>query len=450
MKIRFIPDTPISSTSEDLLGHKILSNSICETLEYTEAPFVFGLIGDWGTGKTSILRLVYEKLLSHNTSDKIFIPIWFNAWEYENEDNVALPMLYSIYSNYQNKFQPSEIVKHKFFKVVSTATLALTDIGFRAATKLLVGDSYSLEDITKLYERYSQQLDDTNNPLINWADNIGKINKDFSEFLTTYAEAVTKGHKNEKKQQVCFVLIIDDLDRCIPSTAIRILENIKNYFSVNKIIYLIGINSRVINQGVTDKFNGGSIDGKEYLEKILNFSFYVPAPKNENISEYTIQLLRNLIVDDEDHEKLLSYFRAFGSILNECNFNNPRKIKRALNSYLLFLNNHKDDLFEFHHGTIVKLLLIAEYYPNLYNAILQDPLGVSSSLINIGTDKFEKSVFEKKYGINLSHTFEHLIKVKNLFNLAVPKGANQEFLRKHLVAIANFNSKYTNFQQNPT
>src|ERR1700737_289345 len=100
MRIRFLPDEPIDATANDKLKYREFAQLIKSSLEDTRTPFVYGVLGDWGTGKTSILRLLDGMLKVEETDGCQFVPIWFNAWKYENEANMVYPLLYQIKKHY--------------------------------------------------------------------------------------------------------------------------------------------------------------------------------------------------------------------------------------------------------------------------------------------------------------------------------------------------------------
>lgn len=58
--------------------------------------FSIGIYGDWGTGKTTLMRFIYDQLKEYNKNNTL-IPVWFNAWKYEREKHFALiPLLKTI------------------------------------------------------------------------------------------------------------------------------------------------------------------------------------------------------------------------------------------------------------------------------------------------------------------------------------------------------------------
>jgi predicted KAP-like P-loop ATPase len=111
MKMRFLPDKPIETWMQDQLNLRDFVSQIRTAIENTETPFVFGVLGDWGTGKTSTLNLLKDNLITNKGTKPYFVPIWFNAWLYENEANIVYPLLYAIKKDYEERRRGFESVK---------------------------------------------------------------------------------------------------------------------------------------------------------------------------------------------------------------------------------------------------------------------------------------------------------------------------------------------------
>jgi predicted KAP-like P-loop ATPase len=106
--MRFIADKPISNSSEDLFQFRQFVDLIESAVRATQTPFVYGVLGDWGTGKTSVLRLLEARFRDESGAirrfpdgKEIFVPIWFDAWKYENEAHIVYPLLYAIKQQYE-------------------------------------------------------------------------------------------------------------------------------------------------------------------------------------------------------------------------------------------------------------------------------------------------------------------------------------------------------------
>ncbi|MEM7032004.1 MAG: P-loop NTPase fold protein [Chloroflexota bacterium] len=447
MQMRFLPDTPIDNPDEDSLDFSSFVNLIQQSLENTDPPFVYGVLGDWGTGKTSTLRLLENQLADHPT----ILPIWFNAWKYENEANIIYPLLHEIKLHYEKTM--AKDVDNEFgraFKeVMGTSFLALGDIGLRIATKTLTGEGIKLRDVQSHLKAIKEHQGEWQELFSDWADQVGQLEEAFRKLLQAYAKdwADAKSRalpKDVTPNEIRFVILIDDLDRCLPDTTIAILEGIKNYLtatgtsdSPNQSIFILALNAQVVYQGIRLKYKGLEIDGREYLEKILNYSFYVPEPEIDKISTFTRNRLRHLLgmtndqAPSEVQDKLLNtYGDPLGDVLEKCRFNNPRKIKRILNRYLLFITQFevkfKDKTWQV--ATIIRLMILAEYYPILFQFIYgaEKPDTVLRDL-HVSTQYAD--LVNKGYDFKIPSSYPPLFRIKALF-----KNTNRQ-LREELDAV---------------
>jgi hypothetical protein len=436
MKMRFLPDEPISNLSDDLLQSRQFIDLIRMATQSTETPFVYGVLGDWGTGKTSIMRML-ERSFNDDFSilklgDSPFVPIWFNAWQYENETNVVYPLLYAIKQDYTTRLQGHnhEAVKKSFIKVVTASALALTDLGLRVTTKHFTGQALSMKDVKEQLEYVENQPNELESTLSKWADTVGELRTAFETLLHVYAASLAESKKTFVSDDVRFVIFIDDLDRCLPGTVITILESIKNYLTVSQCVFILGINPRVVYDGIRSKYQGLEIDGREYLEKILNYSFHVPEPETTQIAEFALQRLGGLVPDDADRIKHGQKFALFGDVLKECHFNNPRKIKRILNRYLLFIGKYETHLSDFNLANIVRLTVLGEYFPALFSLFLQDGDSAKEVLKQVGSHEFDVQAFEQRYGITLGNNYAQLVRMRGLFDLEVQADPGKPNLTK--------------------
>lgn len=420
MKIRFLPDQPILNISEDKLNLINFVSDVEDAVIHTLPPFVFGILGDWGSGKTSALRLLAGKLENRLSGNgPFFIPIWFNAWEYENEEQIIYPLLHAIKRSYLERFpfvDKSQKFLDSFAKLAITTTLAFTDIALRVTTKNVLGESVKLDDISKNLKQITDNPRKLDNILSDWVDTVGSIQSEFFELLKIYSDDFLFLNGYDKKDEVRFVIIVDDLDRCSPETSILVLENIKKYLNNPLCIYVLGLNPKTIYQGIKIKYRGLDINGREYLEKILNYSFYLPVPSPKNIAVFAIENLNRLIDDDASRMRYKKLLDEFGEILEICNFNNPRKVKRILNRYLLYIRGFEQELTLYHSSNIIKLLLLSEYFPELFQVFLakNDMYLDLRKVINQDADQLE---FSEKYGIDLTPFLSQINKMKILFSL---------------------------------
>jgi len=420
VKIKFFPDEPLNDPTNDDLALNQLVSRIVVALEHTQPPFVFGLLGDWGVGKTSCLALLEH----HLKQDKPhLVPVRFNPWMYENDTNMVYPLLHTIRSEYMSfsHSQPSEDRFLNTFKRIAVGSvLAITNIGIKTLTQSVFGVTLGVKEIGEHIDSTNEVLTKRSSlieaSLHDWTNSIDDLRKGFDELINIYRETVSANNIGIDAENVRIIILLDDLDRCLPEVAIRIIESIKNFFSVPGCIFILAINPEVIEQGIRLKYNGLDISGRRYLEKILNYSFRVPVASPEHMPAFTKRHLEALLPETLQNSQYNRMFEEFGSVLKKCNFSNPRKVKRILNHYILFLVHNQNIINEFRNGDIVRVIILAEYYPELFLVIKNDT-NVISSLSNMGKKNNIQDMLKQTYGFDISPVYEELLVMNDLFSL---------------------------------
>src|SRR5690606_7340853 len=97
-------DRELSDLSEDAFGHQYFSKALRNLIEGRHRPpFSIGLLGTWGTGKSTIKQLYLESLGSDSSGPKgkrrrdRFRPITFNAWKYGGDDDIKRALLRHVF-----------------------------------------------------------------------------------------------------------------------------------------------------------------------------------------------------------------------------------------------------------------------------------------------------------------------------------------------------------------
>ena len=82
---KLLSDEPVLETGRsDNLGFGPAAEVLARAAVHTESPMTIGVFGNWGTGKTSLMRLMHEcvdQAEKKGSRDKRAVPIWFNAYK---------------------------------------------------------------------------------------------------------------------------------------------------------------------------------------------------------------------------------------------------------------------------------------------------------------------------------------------------------------------------------
>jgi hypothetical protein len=139
------------------------------------------------------------------------------------------------------------------------------------------------------------------------------------------------------------VFIIDELDRCRPDFAIRLIERIKHFFDIPKIVFVLVMDKAQFSKVICHNYGYDEKLGEEYLDKFVDFS--VPLPKiNKSTPKemISIPVLKKLFanVGEFSDDIVFIFYKSLNAYLS------PREIKRKINNYsLLKTGIVKKDIF---------------------------------------------------------------------------------------------------------
>lgn len=274
MSFRINPITDKPQEDATLLGHDKIVNNLKTFLEQENmiTPLSIAIHGDWGSGKTSIMKTLSKKL---DTSK--FAIVFFEAWKYEYS-NPSLGLI----SELVEQFSSSRDI----IRSVLTAALAI------------LSNQYLGLDVDKVVDMLRQSKE-TTEPL---ANRIQKIIK----------QAI--GNK-------MLIIIIDDLDRCDVENALQLLSIIKLFLDIENCVCIAAVDFNRLKQAWKTKYQpqGNNHDvGSEYLDKIFQIRIGIPTPPMEEIKKY----LKTLVLEMPD-----TVAELFSNALPK----NPRAIKRIIN-----------------------------------------------------------------------------------------------------------------------
>ena len=265
------PDLPIAKLEEDGLNRGSFAESLAKTLVQYSFPssLTIGLYGEWGSGKTSLLNMVFENV---ERIDDGVVVLRFNPWLCSD---------------------PKQLVT-QFFKQMATAI----KLKKRAADKAW-----------ELIDQYADILGATS--VIPVA---GEIVAAFTKVLTKKAEEETKEQTNDlqesknqiikklKDEKIKIIVSIDDIDRLSEEEIVAVFQLVKSLADFPNTIYVLAFDYDVVVRALGKVQHG---DGKEYLEKIVQVPFEIPVPNIDDIHEALFSKLNGILGDipEEDWDK---------------------------------------------------------------------------------------------------------------------------------------------------
>lgn len=425
-----------SDTSIDFLDFDYLVNTLNDIIMNSElTPSTIGVYGDWGSGKSSLIRMSEEKL---NQKENILC-VKFNGWLFESYEDAKTALIGTILDEIKNKrtltAKANEQI-NKLFKNIDFFKLASKGVKY-GADFFLTGGIGTIAELsisslkTIITDNFKEKMGDLKEAEIEnilkeqfkgeeIRKNVKTFHKDFSELLEE-----TKIDK--------LVVFIDELDRCNPNTIIETLEAIRLFLFAKNTSFVIGADERHVIYAVKRKFSeiqGNQIDiGKEYLEKLIQYPIRIPQLSRKEVEFYIMLLFFKLELEDDEFKEILKYIDELKKVdfINfEVSFEllkgkstqiadkvkesiilskslsftlasgmngNPRHCKRFLNSLLMRLNMAKHRNVELNREVLGKLMLLEYFKSDAFKKIAEIQVkeeGLPSEIKKIENDNWEQ------------------------------------------------------------
>lgn len=308
-------DSPITRYEEEYLGLGDYVEALSDFILECDTPLTISIQGDWGTGKTSMMNLVRERL-EKGEGDKKVATFWFNTWQFSQfsmQDDVAISLL----SNLLDELSSDSNTK-KFLQILPRKAIGYFSQTMRAAVDITVGGGG--DGVKEALEKFAE------NALGSDSDPAKQIIKIKEAFKNAVAKQLVE--KNARR----LIVFVDDLDRLAPEKAVELLEVIKLFLDVEKCVFVLAVDYNVVSQGLEKKFGSSinNVKGKSFFDKIIQLPFNLP------VSQYkTRDYLQQLFEQNTDISKGKQDLGLYEHLTKFSIGNNPRTLKRLFNNLQL-------------------------------------------------------------------------------------------------------------------
>ncbi|MCY4227236.1 MAG: P-loop NTPase fold protein [Gammaproteobacteria bacterium] len=269
---------PEDPYADDLLNREPIVDFLSGLIERLNGPFVLSLDSPFGTGKTTLVKMLMEGL-----KKKGFHCIYFNAWEV---DFVADPLvaLVSFLNDIdlENKDNGNKCRK-KFAKVKKTTNHILKR-GAVIGTKVMTAGFVNIDEELEQYNSGVQRGED-NIAGIDIVDAFTKQRHLMKEFRSELEEAINNLPTSNKSHNL--VIFIDELDRCRPTFALELLERIKHFFNIPNIIFVLSIDKAQLETSIKSIYGDGT-QSAEYLQRFIHLEYSIPPTSSAGHTEALI------------------------------------------------------------------------------------------------------------------------------------------------------------------
>jgi hypothetical protein len=347
--------------------------------------FVFAINNEWGAGKTTFVKMWQQQLKNEG-----FQTIYFNAWEndFDNNPLIAIMSELETLTNSKNK---------KVFKsVIEKGAVLIKNIVpaiLKAVADKYIDSKVISEAIENTSKASAEILEEEIKEYSSKKKTIIEFRKELENFI--------KQGENTKP----LIFIVDELDRCRPNYSVEVLEQIKHFFSVSGIVFVLSIDKKHLGSAVKGYYGSEHIDSNEYLRRFIDLEYSIPIPQTKLFNEYLFEYYqlndffasfeRSKIPEFRDDGQLL--LKIADALFTKISIT-LRQQERIFALTRLILCSFKSNEYAFCH-----LLFILVYFKTMKNDIFQNIEKNDFSIKEL-SDLFHDSIYSNKKdpnGINL-------------------------------------------------
>lgn len=265
------------NTSDTLDRYKVAQKYV-SLLSALDDNYVIALDAPWGSGKTTLLELMEEDLEKDNIAY-----IKYNAWENDYLEDPFLSLISEFNKQVSEKKYLPIIGKLNSLKEVSyQASKRILPSVAKGATQFFIGSEAVKELESGTKEIISSLIDSTTSSVDEIFKGIDESKQSREKFKIKLTEIIDDIITTTKYKKIVF--IVDELDRCKPTFAIELLENIKHLFDMKNVIFLISIDKKQLSESIKSVYGSG-FDAMGYLKRFFNFDLHL----NFNDENYYIE-----------------------------------------------------------------------------------------------------------------------------------------------------------------
>ncbi len=301
-------------TTDDLLNFQLVADTAAQLIQDSgNEPLSIGISGNWGSGKSSLVKMIGKSL---EDDDEKYIFLEFNAWLYQGFDDAKIALLQSVSDLLLEEAQNQEKIIDKVTDLIKRVNwFKAIKLGAPAVYGALVGGTIggpagafigllgglfngdglpSEEEIKKVQEAYKEAEPELKG-LID-KKNETSLPKEIAKLRQSFADIL-------EELDIKLVVLVDDLDRCLPDTAISTLEAMRLLLFLPRTAFIIAADEKMIRSAVRSHFSSIQIDDElvtSYFDKLIQVPLRVPRLGVNEVKAYLILLFAQQALHKHD------------------------------------------------------------------------------------------------------------------------------------------------------
>lgn len=292
-----------NETTVDYLNFGVVADACANLLQRAKGePLSIGVSGGWGVGKSSLVRMVAERLnAAAKPEENTYVVVTFNPWLYQDFEGARNALLQTVADEVLQRAKADATLFKKAKALLHRINvLRLVQLGGEAAATIATGVPVGVigQAILKFGELFRSEQsgsDPASEPtalagapdgLIRPAEPIS-LPSEIQAFRNSLEELLAE-------LKITLVVFVDDLDRCLPHTAITTLESIRLLLFLKRSAFVVAADNEFIRGAVRVHFEGAGITSDvatNYFDKLIQVPLHVPRLGVNEAKAYLAMLL---------------------------------------------------------------------------------------------------------------------------------------------------------------
>jgi len=334
-----------NETTLDLLGFRVHANLIRSVVTNPDLlPVTIGVFGDWGGGKTSIMKMLESDLDPENYTDpnvkaryEKIACLYFNGWLFEGYDDAKSAIISSVllqlgeHQRFGPKVRERVVSLMKSVNWMRAARFGFKEVALPAVAAYISGGATIVPSLVKSVfslagicgaEGKEESVDvadgekGSDTSKVNWEELIKSDKTPASPMdVRSFRERFSQMLKESDIHGL--VIMVDDLDRCSPKRIIENLEAIKLFLNVDKTAFVIGADPRIVRHAIAVTYTPDQMKGQEdsetadslitdYLEKLIQVPYRLPRLSPAEVETYMTLLFCQRMLESKSFEKCVT------------------------------------------------------------------------------------------------------------------------------------------------
>ena len=303
-----------NETAQDFLNFGSVARTVAEVIEQAHSrPISIGVSGAWGVGKSSMIKLIRGELDARTNAaaepdshergaESKFIFVEFNAWLYQGYDDARAALIDVVASALATEAakRKTGIEKTKellqrvnWFRAIKLTAGSAASVALGLPPMGVLGELFGVGKAVLSGEVDQEAIASADAAADKVCDSVGGLIKAKRAFSPPKEiEALRASFEGALDEMgVTLVVLIDDLDRCLPETTISTLEAIRLLLFLKHTAFVIAADDQMIKHAVKRHFQGVEDElVTNYFDKLIQFPIRVPPLGTQEVRAYMMLL----------------------------------------------------------------------------------------------------------------------------------------------------------------